>query len=198
LTLSAQAQTPAPAPNPPARPTTSAVSAQTLTNITLVACLYREESVPGRTPNAAEKAGVLEDYILADASMPADATKNTTLATGNMYKVENIPDEKLRSLVGKRVEVSGKIDQFARVRGGLDQGDHRLVPHETGAPQVVQTSRAFIWQSLVPTAGRPCHIVGRRWRVRCQRRSDRRRTVRTKAKRTRRAVAVDERSQSLA
>ena len=108
LTLSAQA--PAPAPNTPARPTTSVVGAQTLTNITLVGCLYHEKSVPGRTPNVVEKAGVLEDYILADASMPADATKNTTLATGNMYKVENIPDEKLRSLVGKRVEVAGKID----------------------------------------------------------------------------------------
>src|SRR5687768_1635821 len=107
LTLSAQA--PAPAPSTPARPTTSVVGAQTVTNITLVGCLYREESVPGRTPNLAEKAGVLEDYILADASI-ADATKNRTLATGNMYKVENIPDEKLRSLVGKRVEVAGKID----------------------------------------------------------------------------------------
>jgi hypothetical protein len=112
LTLSAQAPAPAPAPAPntPARPTTSVVGAQTLTHVTLVGCLYREQSVPGRTPNPAEKAGVLEDYILADASMPADATKNTTLATGNMYKVENIPDEKLRALVGKRVEVAGKID----------------------------------------------------------------------------------------
>ena len=65
-------------------------------NLTLVGCLYHEKSGPGRTPNVAEKAGVLEDYILADASMPADATKNTTLATGNMYKVEHIADEKLR------------------------------------------------------------------------------------------------------
>jgi hypothetical protein len=110
LTLSGQAPAPSPAPNTPARPTTSATGAQTLTNITLVGCLYREQAVPGRTPNVAEKAGVLEDYILAGASMPADAAKNTTLATGNMYKVENIPDEKLKTLVGKRVEVMGKID----------------------------------------------------------------------------------------
>src|SRR4030095_291325 len=82
LALSAQA--PAPAPTTPARPTKSVVGAQTLTNITLVGCLYQEQSVPGGTPSPAEKAGVLEDYILADAGMPADA-KNTTLATGNMY-----------------------------------------------------------------------------------------------------------------
>ena len=113
LTLSVQplaAQAPSPSPTSPARPTTSVVGAQSVTSITLVGCLYREQSVPGRTPNPAEKAGVLEDYILADATMPADAAKNTTLATGNMYKVEHIADEKLRALVGKRVEVAGKID----------------------------------------------------------------------------------------
>ena len=113
LTLSGQAllaQAPAPSPTSPARPTTSVVGAQTVTNVTLVGCLYREQSVPGRTPNVAEKAGVLEDYILADATMPADAARNTTLATGNMYKVEHIADEKLRAMVGKRVEVAGKID----------------------------------------------------------------------------------------
>ena len=120
LTLSVHAlsaQAPAPSPTTPARPTTSVVGAQTVTNITLVGCLYQEKSVPGRTPNAAEKAGVLEDYILADASMPADATRNTTLATGNMYKVENIADEKLRALVGKRVEVAGQ-DRSGRRRAG--------------------------------------------------------------------------------
>ena len=34
---------------------------------TLAGCLYREDSIPGRSPNVAEKAGVGEDYILADA-----------------------------------------------------------------------------------------------------------------------------------
>ena len=107
---SLSAQAPSPAPTAAPRATTPTVGAQTLTSVTLTGCLYREQSVPGRTPNVAEKAGVLEDYILADAVMPADAGKNTTLATGNMYKVEDIADEKLRALVGKRVEVMGKID----------------------------------------------------------------------------------------
>ena len=110
LTLSAQVPAPAPGPNTPARPTTSGVGAQTVAKLTLVGCLYHEKSVPGRTPNVAEKAGVREDYILAGATMPADAAKNTTLATGNMYEVDDISEDKLRPLVGKRVEVTGKID----------------------------------------------------------------------------------------
>ena len=36
--------------------------------MTLAGCLYREQSIPGRSPNVAEKAGVGEDFILADAT----------------------------------------------------------------------------------------------------------------------------------
>ena len=35
---------------------------------TLAGCLYREDSIAGRKPNVAEKAGVIEDYILFDAT----------------------------------------------------------------------------------------------------------------------------------
>jgi len=137
-TLSLSAQAPAPAPTTPARPTTSVVGAQTLNRVTLVGCLYREQSVQGRTPNPAEKAGVLEDYILADATRPADAGKNTTLATGNTYKVENIPDEKLAALVGKRVEVAGKIDPEGGALGRLAGGptpDKGLGPDTINLPE---------------------------------------------------------------
>jgi hypothetical protein len=109
-----QQTAPRPSPQTPA-PTGSAGQ------ITLVGCLYREAQVPGRTPNVAERAGVLEDYIMADATMPAGqsgpgatpgatGTSGTVPKSGNMYKVENIPDERLKALVGKRVEVMGRID----------------------------------------------------------------------------------------
>lgn len=108
----------APRPNPQT-PAPTATAGQTTT--TLNGCLYREAQVPGRTPNIAERAGVLEDYILADATMPAGqgqpgatpratGTSGTVPTTGNMYKVEDIPDERLKALVGKRVEVTGRID----------------------------------------------------------------------------------------
>jgi hypothetical protein len=89
---------------------------------TLAGCLYREDQVPGRKPNVAERSGVLEDYILADASVAggtqpkpgattgATGTTGTTPMSGNMYKVEGPSDERLKALVGKRVEITGRID----------------------------------------------------------------------------------------
>ena len=70
----------------------------------------------------AERAGVLEDYILADvrpasasgAAGTAGATGTSgTMAKAPMYKLELIADEKLQAVVGKRVEVTGRIDAEA-------------------------------------------------------------------------------------
>jgi hypothetical protein len=108
-------------PNRPQTPTTTqqpstAAMAQTTT---VVGCLYRERDVPGRTPNVAERAGVLEDYILASvekkqsAGTPGQTTPEATGTSGmkhSMFKLEHMEDDKLRALVGKRVEVTGKID----------------------------------------------------------------------------------------
>ena len=92
---------------------------------TLAGCLYRENSIAGRKPSVAEKAGVMEDYILfdatpvreqnrladrpiADAGQPPDAP-TAGLASGRMYKITKIEDGRLKELVGKRVEVTGTI-----------------------------------------------------------------------------------------
>lgn len=111
-------------PNPPRQtPQTPTATTQQPTT-TLVGCLYREDQVPERKPNIVERAGVLEDYVLADASIATSKDKPgaTTGATGttgtagsappsgNMYKVEGPSDERLKALVGKRVEVTGRID----------------------------------------------------------------------------------------
>jgi len=160
-TLSAaQAQTPTQDPSPPPRQTQPPVrepstgsapqtpgGATTVaqTTATLVGCLYRESQVPGRTPNVVEQAGVLEDYILADAATPAPTrpgtppeavgTSGTVPSTGNMYKVENIPDERLKALVGKRVEVSGRIDPEAAGLGGASTRDRGPGPDEVNLPE---------------------------------------------------------------
>ena len=115
--------------------------------MTLAGCLYRENSIPGRAANVAEKAGVLEDYILADASparernrlsdppiadngQPPDAAA-AGLASGRMYKVTRIDDERLKSLVGKRVEVTGTIkpDNDAKP---ADRGTNTNLPNIEG------------------------------------------------------------------
>jgi hypothetical protein len=109
-----------------------------------VGCLYRESQVPGRKPTVVERAGILEDYILADATMPAPArpgapaavgTSGTTPSTGNMYKVENIADDRLKALVGKRIEVTGRIDPEAAGLGGGPARDRGLGPDEVNLPE---------------------------------------------------------------
>lgn len=116
------AQEPAPAPGTTPQPSTRTpgVTAQQPTT-TVTGCLYREDQIPGRKPNVVERAGVLEDYILAGVSVAgtearpsgtpgATGTSGTAPSTGNMYKVEGPSDEKLKALVGKKVEVTGRID----------------------------------------------------------------------------------------
>jgi hypothetical protein len=118
-----------------------AVSAQ---STTLTGCVYREQDVPGRSPNVAERAGVLEDYILAEvtpsqtqstpsATTPGTAGTSGTVKSGAMYKLELIDDDKLRALVGKRVEVTGRIDAEA--------GDK--TPTSPTSPATTTTDRAI-------------------------------------------------------
>ena len=122
-TAFAQAQTTPPA-TPQPQPTPAApqsVASQKNANIVLSGCLVREQDVPGRKPNVAERAGVMEDYILTEAkasserpSAGAPGAVGTTGSTQNisrMYKVEGIPDEQLKALVGKHVEVTGRVDE---------------------------------------------------------------------------------------
>lgn len=122
---------------------------------TVTGCLYREDQVPGRTPNIAERAGILEDYILTEttvadpqqqpkptAGAPA-GTAGTVASTGTIYKVENIPDERLKSLVGKRVEVTGRIDPEGRPQLGVGGGprpDRGPGPDAVSLPEFVASS----------------------------------------------------------
>jgi hypothetical protein len=133
----------------PQTPTTTAQKPTT----TLVGCLYREDQVPERKPNVAERAGVLEDYILADATMPsaeskpgatpgATGTAGTTPESGNMYKVEGPPDERLKGLVGKRVEVMGRIDPEGGpgATPGAPRPDRSPGPDKINLPEFEATS----------------------------------------------------------
>ena len=115
-------QTPPPSQTPP--PASMQQSATT----TLTGCVYNEADVPGRTPNVAERAGVLEDYILVTTAASGTAgTSGTTppatgaaamaSAVGKAFKLEQIADERLKAVVGKRVEVTGRVDTEAGTTG---------------------------------------------------------------------------------
>jgi hypothetical protein len=136
----------APNANPPqSSPQVSVRPATTLTG-----CLYREEQVPGRKPNVVEQAGILEDYILAGVTVAGEQRPTGTAgsastavpSTGTMYKVEKIADEKLKALVGKRVEVTGHIDPEGRSRLGVGgaKPDAGLGPDKISLPEIEASS----------------------------------------------------------
>jgi hypothetical protein len=120
---------------------------------TLAGCLYREGQVPGRKPDIVERAGILEDYILADATITggqerptatagSTATSGAIPSTGNMYKVEKIAAERLKALVGKRVEVTGHIDPEGSSRLGVGgaKPDAGLGPDKISLPEIEASS----------------------------------------------------------
>lgn len=138
-----------PTQTPPTRTSATAQQAPT----TLVGCLYREDQIPGRKPNVAERAGILEDYILAGASVAtksdkagatpeATGTAGKAPSSGNMYKVEGPADEKLKALVGKKVEVMGRIDPEGRpgAKPGTPQPDRGLGPDQINLPEIEASS----------------------------------------------------------
>jgi hypothetical protein len=127
--------------------TTAPSQSATAQTTTLRGCVYEEKDIPGRSPNVAEQAGVLEDYILvpqagASASTGAaasgtagtsgTATSGTAGTSGAMaskhkaFKLEHAADEQLKAMVGKMVEVTGKIDaeagDSARATGAATSG----------------------------------------------------------------------------
>ena len=112
LAISAAAQAPATPQNP--KPATPAASqAASTAGVTIEGCLVREADVPGRKPNIAERQGVMEDYILMSTKVVKGADQPTgtagTAGPSRMYQVKGIDDEKLKPLVGKRVQIEGTL-----------------------------------------------------------------------------------------
>ena len=113
-----------PPQQPQSQPRTSAMDQAATT--TVEGCVYREKDIPGRSPNVAERAGILEDYILvasADTAGTPGATGTSGTATAGtmppaagaglaprVFKLEHAADQTLSAMVGKRVRVTGKMD----------------------------------------------------------------------------------------
>ena len=124
-------QTQPPTQTPQTQPPTQQPSATAQTT-TVQGCVYQEKDIPGRSPNVAERAGVMEDYILVTAAPAAGATAGTSGTTppatagtagaavmaGKAFKLEQIADERLKAVVGKRVEVTGRVDPGGSATAG--------------------------------------------------------------------------------
>ena len=92
LLISAQAP---PSPQQQRPPNLSSLAAQQSAS-TIVGCVYQERDVPGRSPNLAEKAGILEDYILVEikqappAATPGAAGTAGAAQFGTMYNSSSL------------------------------------------------------------------------------------------------------------
>jgi hypothetical protein len=146
-------QTQPPTTQPPQTQPPSSATMQTAATTTLQGCVYEEKDIPGRTPNVAEKAGVMEDYILVTSENPS-ATAGTTgtnpptaaPATGTMsmagkaFKLEQIADERLKAVVGKRVEVTGRVDAEAKAATGVKPDQNPGSPDKIELPEFEVTA----------------------------------------------------------
>ena len=118
--LTVNAQTPQTPPSNPQtqRPTAGDTTQRTGATagdqvVTVTGCLREEKDVPGRSPNAAERAGMGEDYVLTNVKMSqSSSTSGIGLAT--MYEVEGINDDELKKHIGHQVEVTGRISMANR------------------------------------------------------------------------------------
>jgi hypothetical protein len=116
--LSLNAQTPqTPSPNPAAPPQAGrpATDTQRATGnadqaITITGCLKEEKDVPELKPNAAEKVGVSDDYVLTNVKIAAGSAVSG-IGVGTMYEVEGISEAELKKHVGHQVELMGRIAQ---------------------------------------------------------------------------------------
>jgi hypothetical protein len=118
-------------PQTPPQTRTPAVQDQPM--VTVEGCLVREEDVPGRKPNVAERAGVMEDYILTNAKVIKGAAPKGTMTpkpgepTGTsgklapMYDVKGIADEQLKPLAGRRVQIEGRFADVDKTPPGAGQ-----------------------------------------------------------------------------
>ncbi len=149
-----------PPQTPPQTPPATAQTPQTqppatAPTTTIQGCVYKEADIPGRSPNVAEQAGVLEDYILVASASPASGTAGTsgttpptaTAGTSGMmsapkvFKLEKIADEQLKAVVGKRVEVTGRVDkERGDTTAGAPAPDKNVSPDKVELPEFEVTS----------------------------------------------------------
>ena len=108
LTINAQQTSPPPQP-PQTGDTTQRVSAAAANQtVTVTGCLKAEADVPGRRPNAAERAGVTEDYILTSVKM-ASGSATSGIGLAPQYEIEGIAEAELQKHLNHQVEITGTL-----------------------------------------------------------------------------------------
>jgi hypothetical protein len=77
-------------------------------SVTVTGCLKAEKDVPGRRPNAAERAGVTDDYILTNVKM-AQGSATSGIGLAAMYEIEGVAEAELQKHLNHQVEITGSL-----------------------------------------------------------------------------------------
>ena len=115
ITLAAVSAAQSPTPQEPRPQVPSTTAAQQSQPATVEGCLTREEDLPGRKPNVAERAGIAEDYILTGAKV-VKGPQPPSGATAGMFEVEGISEDQLEQHVGRRVQIVGSFENVDRAQ----------------------------------------------------------------------------------
>ncbi len=113
--------------------------------VTVEGCVAREEEIPGRTSNMAERAGLAEDFILVGARVlkgkgtvvdkdPRAGVVSAALQP--MYEIGGLTDEQLKLHVGRRVRIEGSFGNLLREALASPKNDDLIELNATTIRQV--------------------------------------------------------------
>jgi hypothetical protein len=102
------AQTPQRPPDPQGDTTQQAAQAAKAQVVTVTGCLKAEKDVPGRRPNAPERAGSTEGFILTNVKMAPGAT-TSAIGLASTYGLEGIADAELQKHLNHQVQIVGTL-----------------------------------------------------------------------------------------
>ena len=105
--LTLNAQTPQ-RPRSPQGDTTQRADAAKAQVVTVTGCLKAEKGVPGRRPNAPNRARAAEKYILTNVKMAAGAT-TSAIGLASTYGIEGIADAELQKHLNHQVQIVGTL-----------------------------------------------------------------------------------------
>ena len=106
--LTLDAQTPQRPPNPQGDTTHRAGEAAKAQVVTVTGCLKAEKDVPGRRPNAPERAAATEKYVLTGVKMAPGAT-TSAIGLASTYGIEGIADAELQKHLNHQVQIVGTL-----------------------------------------------------------------------------------------
>lgn len=106
--LTVNAQTPQRPPNPQGDTTQRAAEAAKAQVVTVTGCLKAEKDVPGRRPNATERAATAADYVLTNVKMAPGAT-TSAIGLASTYEIEGIADAELQKHLNHQVQIVGTL-----------------------------------------------------------------------------------------